>query len=254
MSTSAAITSLDRYGVCVIDNMLTKSLLDEVRGSDVAKTMPTSNSTKRATRQKPAHFSRETSEWRLSSVGRYHRREETFNEDDVKLFERVEAHIWPLVVAFFEEDKQGQGIFRSEMQILNAVPGSASQTWHSDNRSRGLSIIIPLCEFTVDNGGTQLLPGSHNKTWSLVAQQGAQVVEAPAGSIAAYDSRTYHRGLGNQTGEGRPALIFCYDRTSSPPPGCGTYGMIANASLAGMLNIVTAGWLTCVSAWKGGGV
>ena len=28
-------------------------------------------------------------------------------------------------------------------QILNAVPGSVDQTWHSDNRSRGLSIIVP---------------------------------------------------------------------------------------------------------------
>ena len=65
------------------------------------------------------------------------------------------------------------GIYRSEMQILNAVPGSKDQSWHSDNRKRGLSIIVPLVDFTADNGGTQMLVGSHNSSWSLVAQEGA---------------------------------------------------------------------------------
>lgn len=130
------------------------------------------------------------------------------------------------------------------------MPGSKDQTWHSDNRERGLSIIIPLVDFTAENGATQLLLGSHKRKWPLVIQEGAQVVQAPAGAVAAYDSRTYHRGLGNQTEEGRPALIFCYDRTSSPPPGCGTMGSIANANLAHALNIASTGWNACASLWK----
>lgn len=135
-------------------------------------------------------------------------------------------------------------------QILNAVPGSASQTWHADNRTRGLTIIVPLVDFTADNGATQVLPCSHTKAWPLVAQSGARVVQAPVGGIAAFDSRTFHRGLGNESHEGRPALIFCYDREWSPPPGVGVYGSIANAYLAGLLNIASAGWLTCASVWK----
>lgn len=135
-------------------------------------------------------------------------------------------------------------------QILNAVPGSTDQTWHSDNRSRGLSIIIPLVDFTAQNGPTQFLLGSHTQSWPLMVQEGAQVVEAPVGSIAAYDSRTYHRGLGNETSAGRPALIFCFDREASPPPGCGTMGSIANANLAHALNMLSASCIVCASWWK----
>src|SRR6056300_1688348 len=111
---------------------------------------------------------------------------------------------------------------------MTAVPGSTNQSWHKDNRSRGLSIIIPLVDFTPENGGTQLLLGSHDNTWPLT-NGGARVIHAPAGSIVAYDSRTIHRGLGNETIVGRPALIFCYDRIETPPPGCGTLGSVGTS-------------------------
>jgi ectoine hydroxylase-related dioxygenase (phytanoyl-CoA dioxygenase family) len=130
------------------------------------------------------------------------------------------------------------------------VPGGTNQAWHFDNQSRGLTIIVPLVDFTAENGSTQVLVGSHTKAWSLVVAQGARVVEAPVGAVAAYDSRTLHRGLGNATDDGRPAVIFCYDRTTSPPPGCGPYGSLANAYLAGALNIVSAGWIACASPGK----
>jgi hypothetical protein len=113
-----------------------------------------------------------------------------------------------------------------------------------------MTIIVPLVDFTIENGATQVLVGSHNKTWSLVAQQGAQVVQVPTGSIAVFDSRVYHRGLGNQTDEARPALIFCYDREWNPPPGCGPMVSLANAYLAAILNVVSAGWITCTSSFK----
>merc|ERR1712203_639530 len=131
--------------------------------------MPTSMPTRAAHARSHAGASRESgssAQWRASALGRLHRREETFDACDLEVFERVEHLIWPLVIAFFKEDDNGQGeqeIFRSEMQILNAVPGSKDQTWHSDNRSRGLSIIVPLVDFTASNGGTQLLLGSHEK-------------------------------------------------------------------------------------------
>ena len=268
--------------------------------------MPTS--IERRKRQAPSRAGQRTTgrpprgDWDTSATGRYHRREETFSENDLKVFERVEQLIWPLVVEFFQEDEEygTQGIYRSELQVcapflislhlssrlcartlrvralpsvrapsthsrvvsclcllanqqvLNAVPGGTSQAWHSDNQSRGLSLIVPLVDFTAENGSTQLLLGSHNKTWPLLAQQGAQVVQAPVGAVVAYDSRTYHRGLGNETDEGRPAIIFCYDRKWSPPPGCGPYQSLVNSNLAALLNIASAGWIsiTRASSWK----
>ena len=66
--------------------------------------------------------------------------------------------------------------------------------------------------------------------------------------IVAYDSRAFHRGLGNLTDEPRPALIFCYDRTVSPPPGRGSMGMIGIAWLASILNVASAGWISTFGA------
>ena len=100
-------------------------------------------------------------------------------------------------------------------QLMTAVPNGAGQKWHSDNRARGLTVIVPLVDFTASNGATQVLVGSHNKTWNLVAQRGAQVVEAPVGSLAAYDSRMYHRGLGNGTKEARVERCGIRARTYS---------------------------------------
>jgi ectoine hydroxylase-related dioxygenase (phytanoyl-CoA dioxygenase family) len=136
--------------------------------------------------------------------------------------------------------------------VLNAVPGSHNQAWHRDNQRRGLSIIVPLVDFTPENGPTQVLLGSHlPQAWPRVAQAGgARAVVAPAGAIVAYDSRTFHRGLGNGTAAGRPAVIFCYDREGTPPPGCGPYESLADSYVAGALNLLSAGWLLCASVGK----
>ena len=238
---------LQTSGVGIVEGVVEKRAVDVIRSTKVYASMPT-KMPKRA-KDKPSKA------WRMSAPGRYHQLEQTFDESDVKSFEQVEKLIWPLVEAFFQEDGIGmRGIYRSEMQILNALPTSFNQTWHSDNRSRGLSIIIPLVDFTLDNGPTQLLVGSHNSSWPLLAEHGAQTVQAPTGAVIAYDSRTYHRGLGNLTEEGRPALIFCYDREWSPPPGySGVYGSIAHASFAWMLDMLSGGYIACASLCKGGG-
>ena len=259
-----AIANLNTSGVSVLQGVVDQRLLTQLFATKVYNDMPTTMPTRAgharshaggAVRDGSKSVDTSQKNWRASAMGRLHRREETFEDHDKKVFEQVEHAIWPLVVAFFEEDGEQsmEGIYRSEMQILNAVPGSKDQTWHSDNQKRGLSIIVPLVDFSAENGATQMIVGSHKRfeSWPLVVQEGAQVVQAPVGSIAAYDSRTYHRGLGNLTAEGRPALIFCYDRTSSPPPGCGTLGSIAHANLAHALNMMSTGCIWCASWWKG---
>ena len=55
----------------------------------------------------------------------------------------------------------GGRIYRTELQLLTAAPQSQSQIWHSDHRAHGLTLVVPLVSFTPDNGGTQVLPGSH---------------------------------------------------------------------------------------------
>ena len=57
---------------------------------------------------------------------------------------------------------------------------------------------------------------------------------------AVYDCRTYHRGLGNSTTAGRPALVFRYDFEATPPPGVGLLGSVAHTSLARALHVASS--------------
>ena len=113
---------------------------------------------------------------------------------------------------------------------------------------------MPLVDFTLDNGATQLLPGSHTLTgasWRLLLRDGARVVTPRVGSLALYDARTYHRGLGNSTLEARPALVFRYDRAESPPPGVGLFGSVAHATAARALHVGTAAGVAAAEALFG---
>ena len=273
-----ALKSLNRSGVAIIDNLhLAPNVVTMVRNMPAADSIPTEMLKPKRSQQRrrgPGAMMPQDDTWRLSAYGRYHRRENHLGDADIQLLEQVEQQIWPLVEGFFREQQdtnnttekdeddrdEGEsllessttttstttsttntmgGIYRSELQLMTAVPGARNQTWHRDNRSKGLSIIVPLVDFTANNGGTQLLLGSHDKKWPLGSGGGARVIHAPAGSVVAYDSRTIHRGLGNETSEGRPALIFCYDKIESPPPGCGTLGSVYTAYQGRLVDILT---------------
>jgi len=241
----AALKSLRTSGVAVVDNLrLTQGIVQEVKTMPAAQSMPTELvKPKRQQRRRgpPGSNMMPADEtWRLSAYGRYHRLENHLGEVDIKVLEQIECQLWPLVEGFFREDEEKvDDIYRSELQLMTAVPKSGNQSWHKDNRARGLSIIVPLVDFHAGNGSTQLLLGSHTEKWPLGPGKGARAVHAPVGSVVAYDSRTIHRGLGNETSEGRPALIFCYDRIGSPPPGCGTLGSVSTAYQGRMVDILT---------------
>ena len=259
---SSALQNLQTSGVSVAEKVIDQDLICAVKATAAFQSMPSQlakPTRAERQRQKEERFRARRGDaplreeiWRASAPGRLHRREETFGESDLKVLEQVESLFWPLVRDFFRDGAEGgdehEDIYRSELQVMTALPGSAAQTWHSDNSSRGLTILVPLVDFTAANGATQVLVGSHSKDYARVAQQGAQVVQAPVGAIVAYDSRAFHRGLGNLTEEPRPALIFCYDRTESPPPGRGSMGMIGIAWLASILNVASAGWISTCGA------
>ena len=115
----------------------------------------------------------QTSEWRLSSFGRFHR--VRFSENDEQAFAQLESVFRPLVDAFFAGETES--VYRSEMQLLNATPThSEAQTWHKDNLARGVTVVVPLCDFSVDNGATQLLPGSHALGSRAAAKRGRRGV------------------------------------------------------------------------------
>jgi len=176
--------------------------------------------------------------WVESSFGRYHR--VNFLGDDVTAFAALETSLAPLARAFFQS-VDGNSFYRSELQLVTATPSSENQIWHSDNRADGLTLLVPLVDFTLQNGATQVLPGTHKHGAAMVASShaGATVACVRRGDVIAMNSRTYHRGLGNASTEPRPALVLRYDEHATPPPGVGCVGTTLNRLLAELTNIAT---------------
>jgi len=146
----------------------------------------------------------------------------------------------------------------TQLQFVDSEPGSAAQIFHCDNTRKGLTVLIPLVDMTLDNGATELLLGTHalfnestanksDRPWASWASIVNLVVfdvmhgkfiktsdessSPPAFSALRalctargaliYDSRTIHRGGGNfgSLREPRPVLILRFDVKDTPPPG-----------------------------------
>jgi hypothetical protein len=85
---------------------------------------------------------------------------------------------------------------------------------------------IPLVDFTVENGATEVWPGSHliiddeavrNSPYNVceedrAAQHPSFQLEMPAGSVVVRDMRCWHRAMPNRTQIVRPMLALVYFR------------------------------------------
>lgn len=192
-----------------------------------------------------------------STAGRFHIDLMGINRDERDRIEEAATCQLQLLISdyFHQQGGQNEGQFPqlSQLQLLDSEPGSIDQFWHCDNTRRGLTILIPLVDMTLDNGPTQLLPGSHHVfpnadsgvifPWSWV--ESASYVMNHSGKRRApiralthqktalvYDSRTLHRGLANTSNEARPVLILRYDREATPPPGVRLSGTVLIRVLA----------------------
>lgn len=90
--------------------------------------------------------------------------------------------------------------------------------WWDEDELLGVQCILPLCEFTKENGSTGLLPNSHNTRW-VVKDSYAGVyneeflagVEQPKmsmGDALIYHPRTLHSTMPNNTDVPRRALLI----------------------------------------------
>ncbi|MEM7364105.1 MAG: phytanoyl-CoA dioxygenase family protein [Pseudomonadota bacterium] len=131
-----------------------------------------------------------------------------------------------------------------------AFPGSEAQNVHRDcgqlfpevstHVPPALIVVnIALDDFTVDNGATEIWPGSHRLPdttqheidylrveSSRTEEYPSTRVEGSAGSVVVRDMRTWHRGMPNSTDDARTMLALVYyrqyflpDDLASFPPG-----------------------------------
>lgn len=89
--------------------------------------------------------------------------------------------------------------------------------WWNEDELLGIQCILPLCEFTSKNGGTGLLPNSHNTRWVVKDSYAGKYneeflagVEQPKmspGDALIYHPRTLHSTMPNNTDVSRRALL-----------------------------------------------
>jgi ectoine hydroxylase-related dioxygenase (phytanoyl-CoA dioxygenase family) len=90
--------------------------------------------------------------------------------------------------------------------------------WWDEDELLGVQCIIPLCKFTPENGGTGLLPDSHNTRWVVKDSYAGKYNEEflagvvqpdmDMGDVLIYHPRTLHSTMPNQTDIPRRALLI----------------------------------------------
>lgn len=151
-------------------------------------------------------------------------------------FSNVEFVAHPLLVPLLEK-LLGADFICCFYHTNTAFPGSEYQPIHRDHPplfSTALPVPhppthivlnIPLCDFTEENGSTEVWPGTHLLV-DTVPEEGKQLEERalflaslrmnlPVGSAALRDLRTWHRGTPNRSPKPRPMLAIVYQRATT---------------------------------------
>ena len=151
-------------------------------------------------------------DFKLRHAGRYDLQITDFEAESFS-FLRSRAPWLPLVRAIL-----GPDCTLCNTGVMLSMPGSATQPWHSDGdhlpgkRHKGphcLNVFVPLVTLNRDNGGTEMVPGTH----FLGAYDEARpstTIHAAAGSCILFDFRLRHRGLGNGGPRPRPLMYITY--------------------------------------------
>ncbi len=102
-----------------------------------------------------------------------------------------------------------------------ALPGSEEMTLHGDQwllpepweRPHQINVVWCVDDFTADNGATRVAPGTHVHQRAVDYETAVATptvpVEAPAGSVIAFDGRLWHKTGANRTRDRRRTAIFC---------------------------------------------
>jgi len=107
------------------------------------------------------------------------------------------------------------------MTAIEILPGESAQALHRDDslypiENAGMELLIgvmwALDDFTLENGGTRVVPCSHRflRSWHLPDVSGWESAEMPKGSVLFYMGSTWHGGGANRSDSSRLGLINTY--------------------------------------------
>ena len=123
----------------------------------------------------------------------------------------------------------GEELLLNLVNYRTPTPGGQGQPLHDLSRRRGrpffkCNAIWCLDDFTVDNGATRVIPGSHLDDTQAKERMGDPydvhvdevVVEAPKGSVVFHNSHLIHSGRPNVSGADRRSIHAAYTGPSEP--------------------------------------
>jgi hypothetical protein len=114
----------------------------------------------------------------------------------------------------------GKEFRAGDMHGRDPLPGFGLQSLHADAAERypfhTINSIWLLDDFTVKNGGTRFVPGSHHDhlKWRSAMKSSSynhpeqQQVVAPAGSVFIFNAHLLHSGMPNNTQASRRAMLY----------------------------------------------
>jgi hypothetical protein len=153
---------------------------------------------------------------------------------DLAVWWSQEVSVWPEVQEITKQLINVIGVMFDEpssyiADIITNEPGNTHikphidspyrfPKWWNEDELLGVQCILPLCEFTKENGGTGLLPNSHNTRWIVKDSYAGKYneeflagVEQPKmspGDALIYHPRTLHSTMPNNTDVPRRALLI----------------------------------------------
>lgn len=135
-------------------------------------------------------------------------------------FDRVYTH--PTVLAAIHH-VIGRDFKLSSLNARDALPGEGHQGLHTDwpedydGRFHVCNSIWLLDDFTEENGCTRLVPGTHRGRHpgnvledAMAPHPKEEHLVAPAGSVAVFNSHTWHGGTQNRTKDAKRRALHCY--------------------------------------------
>ena len=138
--------------------------------------------------------------------------------EKTRVLDRLVAH--PRILALLDRMFLPNYLL-SQAQVINILPGETEQALHPDDafypvpRPRpplGAATLWAIDEFTVDNGATVIVPGSH--AWGHdrrpQAEDECRSAVMPAGSVIFYPGTVWHGGGANRSAAARLAVTCQY--------------------------------------------
>ena len=137
-----------------------------------------------------------------------------------EIFDRVYTH--PRVLAAIYH-VIGRDFKLSSLNARDALPGQGLQNLHADwghdydGRSHVCNSVWLLDDFSRENGCTRLVPGTHTgcnpgnaQIDQMATHPDEEYVMAPAGTVAVFNSQTWHGGTLNSSEDLPRRAMHCY--------------------------------------------